>query len=95
MLLRSHGGLASSTGLLALSFPLLSVFSLSVRFAVRKREAARREAWKGFLCTLLVVSGLTNLAAVIWFSLFHPGWLVSERQFVTAPPVRVSSGWIA
>jgi len=74
--------------LLALSFPLLSVFALSVRFAVRKHETARRESWKGFLCTLLVVSGLTNLAAVIWFSLLHPGWPASERRLVNSPPMR-------
>lgn len=75
--------------LLALSFPLISVFAVSVRFAVRKQEAFRREAWKGFLCTLLISSGLANLAAVTWFSLFHPGGFVASRQSVSVtPPLR-------
>src|SRR5258707_8707696 len=57
--------------LFAASFPLLSVFAVSVRLAVRKRPAATREAWKGLLGTALIVSGLTNLAAIAWYGVIR------------------------
>ncbi|MEO8662023.1 MAG: serine protease [Bryobacteraceae bacterium] len=57
---------------LALSFPLLAVFAIGVRLAIRRQQAARREAWKGLLCTALIVSGLTNMAALVWFTNLVP-----------------------
>ena len=54
--------------LLTLSLPLLCVFSIATRIALR-RDSRRKVPWTGLLCTLLTISGLiTSLAAgYFWF----------------------------
>jgi hypothetical protein len=47
----------------AICLPILCLFAIAVRIAMRRREAFIREAWNRVLCTLLIVSGLvTSLA---------------------------------
>ena len=52
----------------ALGFPLLCLFAVAMRVSLRHRQATVRQAWNAFLCTLLIVSGLTTLLAValVW-----------------------------
>jgi S1-C subfamily serine protease len=70
---------------LALSFPLLAIFAFSMRLSIRRNDPLQREAWKGFLCTLLIVSGATNLGALAWFSIYHHHELVPRKETSTAP----------
>src|SRR5258708_3310532 len=44
-------------GLLALCLPLLCVFAIGVRVALRARDAQLRSALHRLLCTLLIISG--------------------------------------
>ena len=71
----------------ALSFPLLCVFAIGIRYAVRRKEYRVREAWKGFLCTLLIVSGLANLGALVAYAILRPASFNKQQRLAIAPDV--------
>jgi hypothetical protein len=73
--------------ILAFSFPLLCIFAIGIRHGVRQKEARVREAWKGFLCTLLIVSGLVNLGALAAYAFLRPASFIAQRRVALAPQV--------
>ena len=72
---------------LALNFPLLCIFSIGIRVAIRRKEYRVREAWKGFLCTLLVVSGLANLAALTAYAILRTARGNQQQHLALVPNV--------
>jgi hypothetical protein len=51
---------------LVLVLPLLCLVAIVLRVAFRTQPPRTRYAWTGFLCTLLVISGLMNSAATVF-----------------------------
>src|SRR5438270_2662498 len=51
---------------LTLFLPVLCLFALGVRLALRGRDQWLRAAWHGLLCMLLTVGGLLATAAWSW-----------------------------
>ena len=69
-----HWGVKAGLSILVLCLPLLSLFAIIMRVALRNQTPRLRYAWTAYLATLLIISGfLTSAAAVAFFSLGGPG----------------------
>ncbi len=71
--------------LLTLCLPLLCVFAIGVRLAIRTRGAQLRAAWNRLLCTLLIISGLAS--AIVWSYL----WFLRFPTPVTLPATAIAT----
>jgi S1-C subfamily serine protease len=68
-----HWGLKVALSILVLCLPLLCLFAIIMRVALRNQAPRIRHAWTSYLSTLLIISGfLTSAAAVVLFSLGGP-----------------------
>ena len=68
-----HWGLKAGLSLLVLCLPLLCLFAVIMRVALRNQAPRIRYAWTAYVGTLLIISGfLTSAAAVALFSLGGP-----------------------
>ena len=68
-----HWGLKAALSFLVLFLPVLSLFAIIMRVALRNQAPRIRYAWTAYLATLLIISGfLTSAAAVAFFSLGGP-----------------------
>jgi S1-C subfamily serine protease len=68
-----HWSLRAALSILVLLLPVLCLFAIIIRVALRNQEPRIRSAWTAYLATLLIISGfLTSAAAVMVFSLGGP-----------------------
>lgn len=65
-----HWGVRAALSILVLVLPVLCLFAIIMRVAIRGQAPRIRYAWTSYLATLLIISGfLTSAAAVVMFSL--------------------------
>ena len=68
-----HWGLKGRPLYLVLCLPLLCLFAIIMRLALRNQAPRIRYAWTAYLATLLIISGfLTSATAIAFFSLGGP-----------------------
>ena len=68
-----HWGLKAGLSILVLCLPLLCLFAIIMRLALRNQAPRIRYAWTAYLATLLIISGfLTSATAIAFFSLGGP-----------------------
>jgi S1-C subfamily serine protease len=68
-----HWGIRAALSILVLVLPVLCLFAIIMRVALRNQAPRIRYAWTAYLATLLIISGfLTSAAAVAMFSLGGP-----------------------
>jgi S1-C subfamily serine protease len=68
-----HWSVRAGLSILVLFLPILCLFAVIMRVALRNQAPRIRQAWTSYLATLLIISGfLTSAAAIAMFSLGGP-----------------------